>query len=309
MQVTTAAMAATIQGFRDFEGAQPHLEYLFESGNRSARLALLTAYSVYSLGPGQDSLRQGGIGERLVAMLYRMTKQLLSEDPGFLTNMDDPWRLSSKYNMTLALTPIGFTYCNLVGSLGQPIEPILRLMQEMEAPVDNALFRSFIRGLASVGIYFPDETLATLAEMKAFDVADGPTVVEIKETLRVIQVFHTTKVPDFLRQRRDQIRADFMPERLLGRPLELILDYTQWIGNANFMYHVSHFPTLRCLLQGTLMGLSATKGTCEQVVDRTYEIFDDLFMKQASVERVLYDPVKDPEALIRKIAGSGYLAP
>jgi hypothetical protein len=278
--------------------------------NPSGRLALLTAFSIYALGPYGERLRQDKTGDNFVAAVYDMTRRVLADNPEYLTKMEDPWRISRKYNLTLALAPLGFAYCNLDSSAKPQIEPLLKLAQALNAYRDAELFRSFIRGLAPVGIYFPDQSLATLAEMGAFATTDTQTAAVTQETLRIIQVFNATKVLAFLRQMRSEISRDFEPERLIGRPLELLLDYTQWIGNANFLYHVSQYPTLRCILIGALMGLTAQRGTADPVIDRAIRIVvDDLFEKEVLLNRLLHDPVGNPESIIKKIAGDGYTAP
>jgi hypothetical protein len=183
-------------------------------------------------------------------------------------------------------------------------------MDDLKADQDIVLMKGCVRALATVGIYYPREALSTLQELGAFLRSEPELMEETRATVRTIKVFNATQVQEFLRWQADGVWAEYEPGQLVGQDLEQLLSLTQWIANLNFFYQASRFPFLRCLMIGSILGLTAEERNAERVVKALSQILGDtLVEKQFELESLLYDPVEEPESIVKKIAGKGYYCP
>ena len=289
--VALTALALSQQAHRDFQAVELLLRRLFARCSPTRQLALLAGFALHA---------EHKIPEGLIPTLEDFTRVLVTAQPDYLTNPTDPWGRLQKYRLPVVLAPLGLTWCNSPAARGSlHIEPIVRMAAELGWSRDPALFRGAVDSLVPVGIYFPEPVLHTLLQMGAFEAPGSEPW--LGKALAMIQTFNGERVDRFLRDQHLAIR----PKPLRAAEVQKLLSFFYWLSTSNFIYYSLSVDNLRTLWAGAIRALaSVPPPSIDQVGQQLSKALARvLYEKNFQLDRILNESVRDPEALIRLIAG------
>jgi hypothetical protein len=221
-----AALVVAIHSSADLKMTEPLVRRLWQRLDGHGRLWLLQAFSV----PLPETPKAW------LPLLEDLTGELIANDRGtFLTN--DGGRLQG---FDIALLPLGLAY----GKSGTPMTLIGNLLGAggATAAPDLDVTRRVIRGLASIGIFYPGPVLQILGPLTGGSMDSIQT--DLAVTLGTIRVLHLDLVDVHLLETeapaafRDAVAREAQFER--ARP------YVTWIGIYNNAVHEAlHYPDMR----------------------------------------------------------------
>jgi hypothetical protein len=199
-----------------------------------------------------------------VGIVERMTDDLIRQDRA--TFFGDGGGLQSRFD--IGLLPLGLAY----GKRGDEMPLVDRLLAQSLAK-DPDLAQRIVRGLASVGLYYPLSVFTTLrphaGRLIEHDAGDA-----LARTLATMRILHVDRVDLFLAEIHapDELRAKVAADQDLG----LIVRCINWIGYFNNAVHQAvRYPAMRrTLLMGGLTALGNARSPADFIGPYTDAVID-----------------------------------
>ena len=227
-----------------------------------------------------------GLSADRINLLEDLTERFVRENRGVF--FEDPWGLYQ--NFEIPLLPLGLAYCqeNIVDL------PLYRgLLESAMETGDVELFDRMIRGLSSVGHFYPEAVLDFVASFENLGVLDHPSEA-LRILLASIGAVHPGAVDRFcLRVGYDETARRAI--RVRAEP-ELARRYIEWVANYNLCAYMLTHPDminpefLRWMLDDVIRGVTTCSGPDALTRAITQRWLVQMQDNEYNLAKVMYGP-------------------